>query len=256
MNRFRFLILLVFLSQSRKCDAFSSGQARLSLIVRPGPTSSSTAARSKSNNPQDIVVERPDPSILLSAQSDSIQKIGFVAICASLALGTAAMVEGLTLLETVLPDGWYAAWRDYTWSLPLGATLVLAGISHFALSDTFTAFVPPPGTWGGLWQVPAPGSEKLGLTYQQYHAYWTGLAEIGGGTLLVLGGFPFYAMPVQIPAFLLFLLVVAITPSNIYMATHDVQVPRLPPLPYPEGHVFRGVLQCFLLAILWKLTVQ
>jgi uncharacterized membrane protein len=205
-----------------------------------------------------VVVERPDPEELLSAKDGATQKVGIAAIVAALAFGTYLSVQALTVLEQLLPSGWFDAWRYYTWTFPMGTIFLLAGITHFAFKDTYTSFVPPIGTWGGLWQVPAPGADKLGLTYEEYHSYWTGIAEIGGGLLLILSGFPFNAalVPTQVPAFLLFLLTCAVTPANIYMFTHDIQPPRLPPIPYPEGHAFRGVMQCVLLSIFWKLAFE
>ncbi|GAX19556.1 hypothetical protein FisN_19Hh134 [Fistulifera solaris] len=201
-----------------------------------------------------LLTQRPDPSILLSSKDDNTQRLGFFVIFASVLLGTAGFVQVLNGLESILPTGWFATWRNYTWPIPLGLIYSVAGVAHFTMKNSFAAIVPPLGTWGGLWIVPAPFSEKLGLSYADYHTYWSGVAEIGCGVMLIAGGVG--VLPVQIPAFLLFCLTTAVTPANIYMATHDVQMPGAPAVPYPSGHLIRGAAQCVLLGLFWKLAFQ
>jgi uncharacterized membrane protein len=208
-----------------------------------------------SDNQVAAIVARPDPSIILSAQTDENQKIAVLAIGAGILGGTALLVNILYFLQGILPFGLFDTLRDFTLPIPLGLIYAALGATHFVYKDGYAGTVPPEGTWGGLWQVPAPGADRLGLSYGDYHVLWTGVAEIGGGLLLILGclngGVP---LPVQVPAFLLFLLTLALTPANIYMFTHDAQLPFAPPTPYPEGHIFRGVLQCIFLSCFWILT--
>jgi len=123
--------------------------------------------------------------------------------------------------------------------------------------------------------VPSPGAESLGLTYEQYHSFWSGIAEVLVGCWLFaatvrpdllptnLGAFgddgsdaSFVIGASTVPAALMYLLTAAVTPANIYMYTHNPVVPRIPALPYPWGHAGRGLLQCALLAVFYKLTIH
>ena len=202
-----------------------------------------------------------DPSTLVSAQDARTQQAAFVAIGAGVFGGSLVFLRLYDVLEVALPA---AAFAPFYAVLPyvLSLAFVAAGIAHFALEDTFTAFVPPRGSWGGLWQVPSPGAEALGLTYAQYHSFWSGIAEILAGCSLIVttasadGILPLDVPSPAFPAAAMWAITAAVTPANVYMYTHDPVVPRIPALPYPWGHVGRGLLQCALLAVFAKLALH
>lgn len=87
----------------------------------------------------------------------------------------------------------------------------------------------------------------------------TGVAEILGGAGVVLGALPPVrdAAPWLQPAAAsgLFALTLAVTPANIKMFTHNAPGPgpegQVTP---PAGHAVRGLLQIFLLTVLWGMA--
>lgn len=243
------------------------------------PSKTSTFLKLRSRSPSFLLAsietndEVKDPTTLISAQDDRTQQASFVLIGGAIFSGSAIFLNIYNTLEVVLPSAVFAPF--YT-VLPyvLSTAFIAAGIAHFAIEDTFTSFVPPKGSWGNLWQVPSPGSDQLGLTYEQYHSYWSGIAEIIVGSWLVIAtattnGILTFGDAVgdatvsssaigatTIPAALMWVLTAAVTPANIYMYTHNPVVPRIPALPYPLGHAARGLLQCALLAVFFKLTIH
>lgn len=151
--------------------------------------------------------DRPDPSILISARPGTEQQDSVFAISGAVFAGTFLVVSLLSGFEDLLPNGWFAAWRDYTWPLGLGLIFTAAGVSHFTVARAFCNIVPPYGCWGGLWRVPAPGAEALGLSYEEYHCYWTGVAEVLGGLWLIASGLGIVDVSPKVPSALLGLLV-------------------------------------------------
>jgi uncharacterized membrane protein len=156
--------------------------------------------------------ERPDPSILISAKPGSEQQDAVFALSSAIVGGTIVFINLLSGIDAILPDGWFDAWRDYTWPLVLGLIFTAAGVSHFTVTRAFCNIVPPKGCWGGLWQVPAP--EFLGLSYEEFHTYWTGAAEIAGGLFLITSGLGIVDVSPSVPSALLGMLV------SVYTGCH------------------------------------
>jgi uncharacterized membrane protein len=114
------------------------------------------------------------------------------------------------------------------------------------------------GTWG-FWYLPGTPS---------FHIYWTGVAEILGGVGVILGGLGIPGLPdwlLPASAWGLFLLVVCVSPSNMYMWTHNspgpLDVEQLDKA-YDGGaipllfHVGRGALQVVLLSTFLGLALH
>ena len=255
-------------TNTKGCNSVSAFSMARS-VTRPPKASSPLQVRSQSPTSLCASIETndevKDPSTLISAQDDQTQQSSFILISSGIFAGSVVFLNLYNFLEVVLPP---AIFDPFYTVLPyvLSLAFISAGIAHFAIEDTFTSFVPPKGSWGGLWQVPSPGSEQLGLTYEQYHSFWSGIAEVLVGSWLILatatanglltGGVSDMVGNAAIPAALMWMLTAAVTPANIYMYTHNPVVPRIPALPYPWGHGARGLLQCALLGVFSKLTIH
>lgn len=188
--------------------------------------------------------------VLISSLPDYQQQLALAGIFAALFTGAGAIVLALDKLDYLLPPLWFDNWET-TWPLGLGPVFMLAGIGHFVAMDSFSSIVPPQGTWG-FWPVP---------TAPKFHSAWTGVCEFVGGALLTSAGLaPFfgYAPPVELEVCsgALLALLIAVTPANTYMATHDVTMEGTPPVPYPSGHIIRGAFQSLLFAFFWIMTFQ
>ena len=137
--------------------------------------------RLQADDPFDV--PRPDPAILVSAKPEAEQKLWIAGIGAGIAAGVAVLVALISAIDPLLPAD-VVSFVGNANAVLIGLFFAGLGVAHFAVKDAFTGVVPPLGTWGGLWQVPAPGAEELKLSYAEYHVAWTGVAEVGGGLLL------------------------------------------------------------------------
>jgi len=183
----------------------------------------------------------------VSSQDDRTQILVVVSIWIGLCLLTYLSCAKVgPFVEDIVPD-FVFQFSKRTWPL-LGLTYVLAGAAHFALPEGFDAMVPHEYAFGGLWKL--PGSKR-------FHVNCTGACEILGG----LGTLSLVVDPNsslgKVSAFGLFALTLAVTPANTYMFTNNSPGP-LPPdateemmVLTPPQHFARGLLQVFLLTMLW-----
>lgn len=162
---------------------------------------------------------------------EAAQAAVFLGYYLGLGVGTFWMMKLVDAIRESLPaivgstSAGAALYRRAVEALPLvGVLYLLAGISHFTQAEGFRAIYPPWGTWG-FWYL--PGSAE-------FHVAWTGVAECLGGSSLLVGslltqleieqegffGLPIGGLLTTGSALALFLLTLAITPSNIYMYTH------------------------------------
>ncbi|KXZ55432.1 hypothetical protein GPECTOR_3g82 [Gonium pectorale] len=171
----------------------------------------------------------------------------FAGVYAALAVGTYASCTYIApALSEYLP--WLSSSFEASRGPVLGAFFAAAGVAHFTSHDAFTSMYPRPGAWG-FWNLPGSPS---------FHVNWTGVAEIlGGGALILTGLVPGLAdsFPQLQPAagLGLFALTLAVSPANIYMYTHNAPGPVPEPLPW-TAHLFRLLLQIFLLASFWEIA--
>eukprot|EP00189_Rhodosorus_marinus_P000346 CAMPEP_0113962028 /NCGR_PEP_ID=MMETSP0011_2-20120614/5668_1 /TAXON_ID=101924 /ORGANISM="Rhodosorus marinus" /LENGTH=239 /DNA_ID=CAMNT_0000973797 /DNA_START=45 /DNA_END=764 /DNA_ORIENTATION=+ /assembly_acc=CAM_ASM_000156 len=185
----------------------------------------------------------PLDSGYISTLPKSQQAAITLGISVGIALGTVALID---LVVPVL--------RHAPYALPasrlLGFVYAFAGFGHFQYLDGFCKVMPEKGEWG-WWYL--PGSA-------QFHVIWTGVAEIAGGLAVLGGDLPFIPQWVgPWGAAGLFLLTICVTPANLRSITHgesgpvkemtgqEVTIPA-------AAHVFRALLQCGLLAILYSMA--
>lgn len=187
---------------------------------------------------------------VVSAMADSMPAVVLFAVFAALGVCTYACCA--TLGEAVANG--VPSFVTSCGAAFLGLVFMAGGAAHFGLHEAYCNTMPHRGAWG-VWQLPGSAS---------FHVYWTGVAEILGGLGLLLAVVPFIEFPVwlgPLAASGLFALTLAITPSNVYCATHNAPTPgppakdgELPPLVAPSGHVSRFVAQVLLLTSLWEMA--
>ncbi|KAF8059994.1 NHP2 [Scenedesmus sp. PABB004] len=186
---------------------------------------------------------------VVSRMPEAQQAAAFAAIAAAIAAGTVLNAAALGPAASSVLPGFLQVTRT-SW-FPLGPIFIAAGVAHFTEEQGFVNMYPHQGAWG-IWRL--PGSAR-------FHVQWTGVAEIAGGLGLCLGALPLDAVPDWLSpasALGLFFLTIAVTPSNIYMYTHNAPGPlpaEVAPGALPwQGHAARGVMQMLLLSALWGIA--
>lgn len=183
----------------------------------------------------------------------------FIALCAS----AVSIDAAYRAFQREKPDWWWDAWEVGS-ALLLGAIFVTAGRSHFTKPEAFIGIYPPQGTWG-FWYL--PGSPE-------FHVAWTGIAELSGGSgLLLSGAISALALVnadlvkqlvtsgrsplLPLSARALFLLVLCVTPANFLMFSHGATMPGVVEGTLSMGwHAVRFFAQVSILSVLYTLSAE
>ena len=187
----------------------------------------------------------------IDALPDTLQQAAFASTYAALGVAAFASATAYESAREKSTSVWWDRWE--TWSaFSLGITLVFAGRSHFTQPEAFKAIYPPIGTWG-FWAL--PGSSD-------FHVAWTGVAEIlGGAGLLASCAQRVASAPSELPRLLpsaaraALLLILTVTPANIYMFTHGAIMPGVIEGELPlNWHAGRFIAQAIVLSVLLTLS--
>lgn len=197
----------------------------------------------------------------IGTMDDRIQQITFIIAFIALGFGTQLCIHlWYTIGMTLLGIDYFYTIQTQIFPIVFGTIFALVGICHFIFVQNFARIVPPYNCWGQLWKVPAPYHTQMNISYEEYHSYWTGMVEFLGGIWLLYTGIMSDVLSSSslstsssaatiLPATLLFLLTIGVTPANLYMFTHNASPGGIvPSLQYPYGHIARFILQCGLLS--------
>lgn len=174
----------------------------------------------------------------------TLQQAAFASTFATVGAAAYASSALYESARRALPSPWWVRWEIWS-AATLGVTFTLAGRSHFTMPDAFKAIYPPLGTWG-FWYL--PGSSD-------FHVAWTGVAELLGGTGLLLGCLLALINRdeslLQFAARAVILLVLCVTPANVFMLTHGATMPGVVEGELPLGwHAGRFTAQAIVLSVL------